>query len=93
MRTAIIIAAGLIVLAACLYGGRLFGRAGPQSAVDGARVFIAVWFAVALTNLWLGVAAGYSVTEELPIFLLIFLLPAAAAAFAWWRAKKIHELT
>ena len=40
----------------------------------------------ALVNMWIGVSrAGYSVAEELPIFLLIFALPAAAAGFAWWK--------
>jgi hypothetical protein len=36
--------------------------------------------------MWIGVAqAGYSFKEELPIFLLIFLLPAAAAVFIKWQ--------
>jgi hypothetical protein len=41
---------------------------------------------VAAINMWIGVArAGYSFREELPIFLLIFLVPAAAAAFIRWK--------
>jgi hypothetical protein len=36
--------------------------------------------------MWLGVAqAGYSVKEEIPIFLLIFLLPVAVALFVQWK--------
>jgi hypothetical protein len=36
--------------------------------------------------MWIGVArAGYSFREELPIFLLIFLLPAVAAVFIRWK--------
>jgi hypothetical protein len=36
--------------------------------------------------MWVGVArAGYSVAEELPIFLLIFGVPAAAAILIKWR--------
>jgi hypothetical protein len=36
--------------------------------------------------MWIGVSrAGYSVAEELPIFLLIFALPAAGAGLAWWK--------
>jgi hypothetical protein len=51
-----------------------------------AKFFIPVWLAVALVNMWLGVSrAGYSVADELPIFLVIFAIPAAAAAFIWWR--------
>jgi hypothetical protein len=48
--------------------------------------FVAVWFAVAAVNMWLGVArAGYSVADELPIFLLIFGAPAALAWFTKWQ--------
>jgi hypothetical protein len=36
--------------------------------------------------MWVGVnRAGYSVTEELPIFLLIFAIPAGVASFVWWK--------
>jgi hypothetical protein len=36
--------------------------------------------------MWTGVAkAGYSATEELPVFALIFLVPAAAAVLLKWR--------
>lgn len=85
MRTAIIIAGGLLLLGVlALVGWRLGG--GPQSAVTAAKLFIPVWLAAALINLWVGVSrAGYSVAEELPIFLVIFGIPTAAAAFIWWR--------
>ena len=60
--------------------------AGPQSTTTAAKIFIPIWLAVALINMWLGVSrAGYSVAEELPIMLVIFGIPAAAAAFVWWR--------
>jgi hypothetical protein len=49
-------------------------------------VYVALWFIVAGANMWVGVArAGYSAAEELPIFLLIFGLPAAAAILLKWR--------
>jgi uncharacterized membrane protein YwaF len=84
MRTAIIIAIGFILLAVCVLAPRLAGR--PEWSVTGAKLFIALWLAAALVNMWIGVSrAGYSVAEELPIFLLIFALPAAAAGFAWWK--------
>jgi hypothetical protein len=86
MRTAIIIAAGFVLLAVCLFAPRLFGRAEPQAMVSGAQVFLALWLVAALLNMWLGVTrAGYSVAEELPIFLLIFAVPGAAAALVWWK--------
>ena len=48
--------------------------------------YIALWFVVAALNLWVGVSrAGYTVADELPIFLLIFGVPAAAAAGLLWR--------
>jgi hypothetical protein len=49
-------------------------------------VYVALWFVIASANMWVGVTrAGYSVTEELPIFLLIFGLPAAAAIILKWK--------
>ena len=86
MRTAIIIAGGFVLLAVCLFAGRLFGRAGAETMILGAKVFIPIWLVVSAVNMWMGVAkAGYSVMEELPIFLAIFALPAAAAGFVWWK--------
>lgn len=86
MRTVIIIGAGLIIGALFLFAGRLLGR-GPETLAVGAKLFIPLWFIAAALNMWLGVAkAGYSFMEELPIFLLIFVVPAAAAGFLWWRA-------
>ena len=85
MRTVIIIAAGLVIGALFLFAGRLLGR-GPETLALGAKLFIALWFIAAAVNLWMGVAkAGYSFMEELPIFLVIFAVPAAAAGFAWWK--------
>jgi hypothetical protein len=84
MRTAIIIAIGFAVLAVCIFGPRLAG--GPAWSATGAKIFIALWLVAAAANLWLGVStAGYTVLEELPIFLLIFGLPSALAAYVWWK--------
>jgi hypothetical protein len=42
--------------------------------------FIGIWFLAAAVNMWIGIVqAGYSFAEEFVIFLVIFLLPAAAA--------------
>jgi hypothetical protein len=85
MRTAIIILAGLVIAAVFIFAGRLLGR-GPETMVLGAKIFIPLWFIAAAVNMWLGVAkAGYSFMEELPIFLAIFAVPAAAAGFVWWK--------
>lgn len=86
MRSAIIIAGGFVLLAISLFAGRLAGRTGAESMLLGAKVFIPLWFIAAAVNLWIGVArAGYSFMEELPIFVAIFGLPAAAAAYVWWK--------
>jgi hypothetical protein len=86
MRTMIIILGGFFLLAACIFVARRLGGGGPAPIGSAAAVFIAAWFAVAAINMWLGVArAGYSFREELPVFLLIFLLPAAAAVFVRWK--------
>ena len=85
MRTAIIIVGGIVLLGLFALVGWWLGG-GPKSTMTAAKLFIPIWFAVALINMWLGVSrAGYSVAEELPIFLVIFAVPAAAAAFIWWR--------
>ena len=86
MRSLVIIVAGLVLLAIGLFAARLFGRTGSEAILLGAKVFIPLWFIAAAVNMWLGVArAGCSVMEELPIFLAIFGLPAAVAAFVWWK--------
>jgi hypothetical protein len=45
-----------------------------------------VWLVIAAVNMWFGVArAGYSLREELPVFTVIFLIPALVAVWVWWR--------
>jgi hypothetical protein len=84
MRTAIIIVGGFALLAICVAAARRLG--GTSATGAGITVFIVAWLVIAAVNMWLGVArAGYTVREELPIFLLIFLVPAAAALFVRWR--------
>ena len=80
MRSAIIIGIGFAVLGVCLAIGWFTG--GAERLKTGALVFIGLWFVAAAVNLAVGVLrAGYSFTEELPIFLPIFCLPAAVAFF------------
>jgi uncharacterized membrane protein YwaF len=83
MRTALIIAAGLVLLGVCVLVARWLGD--PSVALaNAAKIFIPLWLIVALLNMWVGVArAGYSVREELPIFLVIFAIPAVVAAILW----------
>jgi hypothetical protein len=86
MRTALFLVAGLLFLAASLLLGRLFSSNYPGATVVATVVYVALWFVIAGANMWVGVArAGYSVSEELPIFLLIFGVPAAVAIILKWK--------
>jgi hypothetical protein len=78
MRTFIAIGIGFALLGLCLGGGWLAGGAAKMKIA--ALLFMGMWFIAAAVNMYIGVArAGYSFMEELPIFLLIFAVPAALA--------------
>ena len=84
MRTVLIIFGGFLLLGICVLVGRWLGGDNTKAMVVAAQVFIPIWLAAAGINMWAGVAqVGYTVAEELPIFLLIFAMPAGAAAFVW----------
>ena len=88
MRTAIIIAIGFALWATCLGVAKLAGGAKPLAMTPATIVFAVLWFCVAAWNMWNGVSrAGYSVSEELPIFFVIFLLPVVVALVLTWRAR------
>lgn len=84
MRTAIILGIGFCLLGVCLGTGWLAG--GPAKMKVAALVFVALWLLATAANLYVGVArAGYSFMEELPIFLLLFGVPAIAALLLRWK--------
>jgi hypothetical protein len=86
VRTALFLLAGFLLLAAVLLLGRLFSTNYPGAIFAATVAYVALWLIVAGANMWIGVAkAGYSVSEELPIFLLIFGLPAAVAMILKWK--------
>jgi hypothetical protein len=81
MHTIMVVLGGFLLLGACLLAGRL-----TKTMAIAALIFIPIWFGAALVNLWIGVSrAGYSVAEELPIFLAVFAIPAVVALFIWWK--------
>jgi hypothetical protein len=83
MRSVLIILAGLTILGVLTLFGPHLG--GGLSMVTAAQIFLAAWLVTALINVWIGVSReGYSVTDELPIFLATFAIPAAAAVLVWW---------
>jgi len=86
MRTLIIILGGFALWAACLGIAKVLANTSDSSMTTATTAFVAIWFVAAAANMWVGVSqAGYSFQEELPIFLLIFLLPVAVAVFVKWK--------
>ena len=86
MRTVIFILGGLVLWAVCLGVAKLAASSSTSSMTTATTAFVAIWFVAAASNMWIGVSqAGYSIQEELPIFLLIFLLPVAVAVFVKWK--------
>ena len=84
MRTLIFIGIGFALLGLCLGAGWLAG--GGAKLKLAALAFVGLWFIAAAVNMYVGVArAGYTFMEELPIFLLIFAVPAIAALLARWK--------
>ena len=86
MRTMIIILGGFVLWAVCLGIAKLLANTSTSSTTIATAAFVAIWFVAAASNMWVGVSqAGYSFREELPIFLLIFLLPSVVAVFIKWK--------
>jgi hypothetical protein len=86
MRTLIILFGGFVLWASLLAIGKFLAFGHPAATSRATAIFAVIWFVLAAVNLWFGVArAGYSVAEELPIFLLIFLLPVAIAGLVTWK--------
>jgi hypothetical protein len=88
MRTFLIVVGGLATLGGSLLVARWFGAGWRTPFADVGKFFIPIWFCLSALNLWIGVKrAGYSIGEELPIFLLIYIIPASVAALLWWRSS------
>ncbi len=86
MRTGLFLLSGFLFLAASLIVGKLFSANYPGGTTTATAMFVAVWLAIAVFNMWVGVArAGYSVAAELPIFALIFGVPAVVAVLVRWK--------
>ncbi|ALY86966.1 hypothetical protein OE494_26950 [Pseudomonas aeruginosa] len=85
MHMLLVIAGGTVLLGVFLLFGKLWGGDAAALALS-AKAFIPVWLALSIANLWVGVIhAGYTVREELPILLLVFLVPAALAGLVIWK--------
>lgn len=86
MHTIVVITLGFIVLVGCTLAARLLGGASAVSTA--ALAFLPIWCCGAALNMYLGVKkAGYTIAQEAPMFLLVFGIPALAAAGVWWLAR------
>jgi hypothetical protein len=86
MRTALIILGGFVLWGVCLGIAKVAAAASASSMSLATGIFAAVWFVAAGVNMWMGVTkAGYSFQEELPIFLVIFLVPTIVAVIVKWK--------
>lgn len=83
-----VIGAGMLLLGVFTLFGKLWG--GDLAGVAlAARAFIPAWLLLALVNMWVGVTkAGYTVAQELPILVVVFAVPAAAAGIVIWHLAK-----
>lgn len=86
MHTIMVMGGGFVLLVVFLLAGRLLGDGSSATLAVAAKWFIPAWFVGAGINMAVGVIkAGYSVAEELPIFLLVFAVPAVVAGLLWWK--------
>jgi hypothetical protein len=86
MRTVLFLMVGFLLLGASALLGKLFSGTYPAAPYAATLVFVLLWLVLSGFNLWVGVVkAGYTFTDELPIFLLIFGVPVIAAMLIKWR--------
>ena len=89
MHTLYVIAGGLLLLGIFV----LFVRAlsDVHRGLRGRLLlgFVPVWLACAGFNMWVGVSrAGYGVGDELPVFVVVFAVPAGLAFWLWRRMVR-----
>jgi hypothetical protein len=83
MHTPKVLTIGLLLLGISLLGGKLIQ--GSRGMAIGAVVFLPLWLIGASINMYIGVKrAGYTPAQELPMFLIVFLVPAIPALLTWW---------
>jgi hypothetical protein len=88
MHMLMVIIGGIVLLGVFCLFGRLWG-ADMSALALAAKVFIPVWFAVAVVNMWIGVTrAGYTFMDELPILGLNFVVPAVIAGIVIWQFAR-----
>jgi hypothetical protein len=87
VHTAIVVVIGLVVLGACLFVGHAVG--GGAAMARAALFFLPLWLIGAGVNMYIGVrSAGYAISEETPVFLLVFAIPALVALLTLWKLSR-----
>jgi hypothetical protein len=82
MHTLMWLVGGLVVLGIFVLAAVMLGR----RVADGARVFIWPWLAASVVNMLIGMYwASVPFSVELPVLVVVFGVPAAAA---WYITKK-----
>lgn len=86
MHTAKVIAAGFALLGVLLLIAPRLNTGGRHPIVFAMRLFLPLWLVASVVNLIVGInRAGYGFLQEAPILLLVFGVPALAAALVWRR--------
>ena len=75
MHTLMVVVGGLVALGIFVLAAVLLGR----GVADGARVFIWPWLAVSVVNMLVGVYWASALQREIPVLVVVFGVPAAAA--------------
>jgi hypothetical protein len=79
MHTLFVVAGGLALLGVFLLGAKQFAGRSQVARARAAWAFLPVWLVVAITNLVMGMRAGYSFLSELPFFVVVLGVPAIVA--------------
>ena len=88
MHVAMVIGGGLVLVGIFVLFGWLWGASTAGMALA-AKAFVPVWLVIALVNMWVGVShAGYTVRQEAPILVLVFLVPAIVAGVVAWQLSR-----
>ena len=88
MHVLLVIVGGIVLLGVFVLFGWLWGASAAGMALA-AKAFVPAWLAVAALNMWVGVShAGYTVRQEAPILLLVFLVPAIVAGVVAWQLSR-----
>ena len=60
----------------------------PRGISIATAAFLPFWLIIAATNMFIWISAGYSSADELPVFFLVFAVPALAAVVLWWKIRE-----